>query len=217
MKHFIGSMAICLTATVAASGLTLDVVATVDGDITRNATSFIVDTTSEGIQTLRSGPNNVVNGVYEFDLSGLPSGATITGATLKLTTRGLVSNTGPTADITFSAFPGDGVIDDTDHQNNTAGTLVGDETYGTGGSGPSIGTALDIVFDSVVPIQAAYDALGSDFVTVRSETVNFVNFFVHSIDTTNSSVVLPTLSIEYIPEPASLALLGLGTLLLRRR
>lgn len=215
MKSVLVSIA-GLVVVSSAQAATMDLLASADGHVQRNAVEFIVTDDSERVSTLRSGGNNVINGVYEFDLSALPSGATITGVSLKVTTAQLISNTGPEAPITFSAFTGDGLINETDHELNTTGTEIGTETYATGGSGPAVGTLLMIDFDTVVPFQTAYDDI-SDFVTVRSQTVNFVNFGVHSLDTTTSGVLLPTLSVEYVPEPSSLMLLSLVGLLIRRR
>ena len=217
MKHWMGLGAALLLAASSANAFTMDIVASVDGDVQRTAIGFNVDTTDDIVTTLRSGGNNVINGVYEFDLAGLPAGATITSATLKLTLRQGISNIGSTADVFFSAFPGDGVIDASDHLLNTTGIAVADETYGVGAAGPAAGTILSIPFDVITPIQDALDAVGSDYVTVRSETVDFVNFAIHSLETTNSTAALPTLSVEYVPEPTSLMLLSLAGLLIRRR
>ena len=50
-----------------------------------------------------------------------------------------------------------------------------------------------------------------------SQTVNFVTFSVHSLETTFTGVTLPTLSITYIPAPATAALLLAGVLPAARR
>lgn len=192
--------------------------ASVDGAVQYNGTLgyTVVDNATNA--TLMSGGNNVRDSIYEFDLGALPSGATITGATLYLTTAGLVSNTSSLADITFYGYTGDGAITDNDHGNLTAATQVGLEQYATGGSGVAIGTELAIALSTVAPLQAAYDDLASDWFAIRTETVNFVTFTVHSLENTESTDVDPKLVIDYVPEPASLSLLGLSALwLLRRR
>ncbi|MEO0717042.1 MAG: hypothetical protein AAFY58_08635, partial [Planctomycetota bacterium] len=64
-------------------------------------------------------------------------------------------------------------------------------------------------------LQAAVD--GSRLLTLRSQTVNFVTFSVHSLETTFTGVTRPTLSITYIPVPATAVLLLAGVMPVARR
>lgn len=205
-----------LSLTAVASADMATIPASVDGDVVYNGVlGFTVDDTDDRVSTSRSGGNSVRNGVYEFSLASLPSNATIQSATLKLMTIGLVSNTGPTADVGFYGYTGDGAVTDADHELNLAGTQVAAETYDTGGAGVPIGTTLEIVLTDLTPLQ---DAVGSAYFGIRSQTVNFVTFSVHSLETTNTAALVPTLEVMYVPEPSAAMLLGLGaTALLRRR
>lgn len=204
-----------ISLTAAASADSVAIPASVDGDIISQGTlGFTVDDVDDRVITSRSGGNSVRNGVYEFSLASLPSNATIQSATLKLMTIGLVSNTGPTADLSFYGYTGDGAVTDADHQLNLTATQVATETYNTGGSGVPIGTTLDIVLTDLTPLQ---DAVGSAYFGIRSQTVNFVTFSVHSLETTNTAALVPTLEVMYIPEPSAAMLLTMGALTLIRR
>ena len=188
-----------------------DLLASADGAVQfSGALGFEAITDGPSISTRRSGGNNVRHGVYEFDLSSIPAGATITGAPLRLTTAGLISNVGNAdAVVEFFAWAGDGAVTEADHgdQPMSAGSLVADETYPSGGTIP-INTLLDIPFDSLAELQGAIDA-DAPFLSVRSETFNFVTFTVHSLETGNSAVLRPTLVVEYVPTPGAVALAGL--------
>ena len=195
---------------------TLTIPATADGRVQfSGALGFTTTDNQPTILTQRSSGNNVGNGIFEFDLGVLPNGAIVTGATLQLTTAGLISNTGATADVSFYGAAGDGLITDDDHANNSAATLLTTETYPTG-STIAVGTLLEIPFPDVTALQAVLDGPATDFFRVRSETVNFVSFNVHSLEST-ADVVKPSLALTWIPEPATLSLLGLGLLGLCRR
>jgi hypothetical protein len=205
-----------LALSAVASADVISIPASVDGDVSYNGVlGFTVDDADDRVTTSRSGGNNVRNGIYEFSLGGLPADAIVQSATLKVTTAGLISNTGPTADVSFHGYTADGAITEADHALNSAATLVASETYPTGGAGVPIGTVLDIDLVDLMPLQ---DAVGSDYFGVRSETVNFVSFSVHSLETGNSTAMVPTLEVTFVPEPSTALLAALGMLgVLRRR
>ncbi|MEM1422401.1 MAG: hypothetical protein AAGH64_00200 [Planctomycetota bacterium] len=195
----------------AGTSISADLLASADGAVQFSGVlGFEALTDGPSISTRRSGGNNVRHGVFEFDLSSIPAGATITGATLRLTTAGLISNTGGNpADIEFFAWAGDGAVTEGDHgdQPMPEGSLVADESYPSDGTIP-INTLLDIPFDSLAELQGALDA-DAPFLSVRSQTFNFATFNVHSLETDNSAVLRPTLVVEYVPSPGGVALAAL--------
>lgn len=211
----IAALACALPAS-ADTGITIN--ASADGAVQFSGVlGFSVDDTGTQITTSRSGGNNVRHGVYEFPIGSIPAGSTITSATLHLTTQGLLSNVGSAdADLFFHAYAGDGVITDSDHGNNTAGTLVAEETYATGGGGVPGGTTLDISFDDIAVLQNALDG-GATHLSVRSQTVNFVTFRVFSLEGGVGAPIFPQLDVTYVPTPSTAVLLGFGGVLAVRR
>ena len=198
---------------------TVDVLAEADGSVWWNGLAFSIDSTGSTIRTTRSGATSIRNGVYEFDLGGLPEGITITGAILLLATSDLIGNTNSTAQVDAYALAGDGVVTASDHQNNTIGTMVATETVpaGTvaeGGLPPGTAVAFEVL--DVSPLQAAYEDTGTGRLTLRTQTFNFVTFSVHSLETATAAVARPTLRVDYVPEPAGLLLLATGGMLALR-
>lgn len=215
MHRYFTALAVSVLAATA-TAQTISIPASVDGDVVfQGALGFNVDDADSRVSTSRSGPNAVRNGIYEFALNSLPSDAVILSATLQLTTDGLISNTGPSADVNYFAFVGDGAITENDHELNTVGTQVAADTYATGGSGVPIGTVLDVDFADLTPLQDAVTN-GDSFLAIRSQTVNFVTFNVDSLENTEGDLV-PTLVVEFVPEPATAVLLALGALAIIRR
>lgn len=201
----------------AGAQMTTSLLAQVDGEVQYSGVlGYTVLEDNTTVRTSRSGGNNVRHSVYEFDFGSLPAGAIITSATLKLTTGGILSNTGTAADVFFYAFEGDGLITESDHGNITPGIEVAAQTYLTGSNGPSIGTLLQIPLNDLSALQSVADGGGS-FLSIRSQTVNFVTFTIRSLETGVSGTVRPTLEVTYIPAPASLGLLVMAGLYARRR
>lgn len=212
-------LALCPAAALAGESLSVDLLASADGEVQFSGTlGFEAFDANPSLRTARSGGNNVRHAIYEFDLSSIPAGATVTGATLRLTTFGLISNTQATANIDFFAWQGDGAITVEDHGDQAMpfGSLIAQEEYDAGAGGVPSNTLLDIPFDSLSVLQSAIDDNAS-FLSVRSETFNFATFQIHSLETTNSAVLRPTLVVEYVPTPGAAALLALGGLAATRR
>lgn len=219
LKQGVAAISVSLLGASTTLAAQLTIPAAVDGAVQYSGVlGYSVFTDEPSNRTSMSGGNNVRDAIYEFDLSPLPDDAVITGAALLLTTSGLVSNTSSTATITFYGFVGDGAITQDDHGNLSADAQIAEQTYAVGGSGPSVGSQLSIALDDIAVLQAALDDEGSDYFGVRSETVSFVTFSVHSLEHEESTNVAPQLAITYVPEPGGLWLLTLAALpLLRRR
>ncbi len=220
MRTSIAVLAGLSAVATASAGMTFesDIVASVDGSIQfSGALGYsVIDESTNSV--LSSGGNNVRNAVWEFDLQSIPEGATITGATLQLQTSSLISNLSSGALVHFHVRAGDGVVTEDDHQN-LAGptTLSATEIFATGGSGTPIGTVLDIAFTDLSGLQTLVDD-GEAWASVRAQTFNFVTFQTVSLDTADSTAVVPTLVVEYIPAPGAIAVLGLAGLAgVRRR
>lgn len=170
------------------------------------------------VRTSRSGGSNISVGLFEFDLSTIPAGSVITGADILLRTGGLVSQVGTNpAPVSFMAFSGNGMLDLLDF-DAVATVLAEVDLRGTGNNAD-----LVIPAGTLAPFQNALDdADPTDFVTLRTETVNFVSFQVDSLETTATDAVPARLRLTYtpVPEPASALLFligGLGMLAKRRR
>jgi len=173
-------------------------------------------TGEQNIHTGRSGGSNISDGLFEFDLSSLPAGATVTGAVLQFRTDSLISNTSSTASVSFLGFTGNGVLEVTDE--SAAATQINLTDFAAGVGGVANNTNLALTLSDLAPINAVLnDADTNDFFTVRSETVNFVTFNVDSLESTDVGALPASLLITYVPEPATAGLFALIPALLGRR
>ena len=171
------------------------------------------------ILTRRSGGNNVRHGIFEFDLSSIPAGQTIIGATLNLTTLGLISNTGGNpAPISIFGYTGDGSITTADYGvDPTPGSPDAFQSLATGVGGVPSGTTIAFAFTDLSSLIAAYNDPGQIF-GARSQTISFASFTVHSSEAAVAAN-RPSLQVQFVPEPsrALLSLVGIAAVGLRRR
>jgi len=203
----------CSLPAVAAS---IAVVATEDGAIqSSGALGLSLDVTDEQIRTIRSGPNNIRHGVYEFDLSVLPAGVLVTAAQLQLEAGGIVSNTSSTSPVRFVSFVGDGAVTLSDF--DTPGDEQAQPSFASGASGVKAGDLLAI--NLLLPEAIQTMAPSGGFLTIRSETFDFVNFRVRSLESSAVGAMRPTLLVTYsVPEPkAAWLFVGGWALVIRRR
>lgn len=197
-------------------GASLPLAPSADGYVQFNGVlGYEVNTTSPIMGTVRSGNSNVRNTIYEFDLGAIPNGSIIDAVSLFVTTSQTLSNSGSQASVSFVGFAGDGVVSTADHENEVAGTALATELFTVG---TVSGTLLEIDLGSA-GVDLVRSLLGSDLLTLRSQTVNFVSFAIASLE--HPSLASASLVVDYtpIPLPGALVLfapaaLGLWT---RRR
>ena len=148
---------------------------------------------AETVQTSMSGGSNIRDGLFEFDLSLLPAGATVTAASLQYRTAQIITNTGATSPVDFYGFAGDGTLDLSDQ--SASATIIAQEIFTTGVPN-NTDVAIDISEISVLN-DILNDSNPNDYLTVRSETQNFVLFLVHSLEATSSDAAPPRLSVTF--------------------
>ena len=197
MKNLvIARLAGCLVASfcISLQADTIELVAIADATVESNgANGQEIVHDAERIRTSMSGGSNIRDGLYEFDLSILPSGATIESATLLLRNSDIISNTNNESPVEFYVFTGDGTLEIADQ--SASATNVANEIFVTG---TAAHTDLEIEFDDVSVLNSVInDGNLDDFLTVRSETENFVNFLIHSLESTNSQAAPATLVINF--------------------
>lgn len=148
------------------------------------------------------------NGIFEFDLSAIDDGATITGATLSVTSARFVSNTGNNPAVAdLFVFGGDGTVDISDFA--AAGSQVVDTTVPNGGSA---GDVFTFTFSEVASLQGL---LVSDLVTLRLETDSFASILLRALESTDGGAASLTVEFDLpdggeIPLPAAAWLFAAG-------
>ena len=187
-----------------ANAAQITVPAIADGEIdSAGVLGIAADTHATSIRTLRSGNSNIHHGAYVFDLSSIPDQANVTSVDLQFTLAGLISNTSDTARVEFHGYASDSVIEPADFNlpPSTDSTLLAAETFPAGSNGsPPIGSLVSIPLSTGVFQQIRMNS--DPFMTLRSETVNFVTFHVHSLEN-EIGAMPPTLVVnaEIVPEP----------------
>ena len=167
-----------------------------------------VNSTDTRVSTLSSGRDT--RGIVEFDLSTIPSAATITSVDFIVTQGSTFSNTASTALIEFYSFAGDGSITVADFAS--PGTLQRSENFVL----PSpIGTTFILSMSDLAPFQAV--AGTNNEIGIRADTVNFVTFRFYSTESGVSSEQMPNLRVTYVPEPSSGLYLLISAAFLTRR
>lgn len=192
--------------------------AVVDGETHRTAVGTTADDTQPIIDTSRSGGNNVVVGIFEFDLSSIATGTTIYGATLDLELAANLFNTGSTVNLKVGQYNGNGSVEASDHADyaSFAGDIVTYDTTSNGG--PGNGDVLTINLDNST-IQAIVDNPGQNILGIRTATENFATFRFNSNEGAAQAGMAPTLTLQTVPEPGSTMLILFGTsfIILNRR
>lgn len=212
---------VCLLMTlglvpVQAAPIEFDIVAAVDGHIhqTNPGTGQIrtVYDANATVYMVNSGGNNLSRGYFEFDISGLPGGIIIQSASLVLKASGTVSSLSGGADLYLHSYDGDGSITEADWFASK--TFVGSANYA---QWTPANTILETPFSDLSTLAAAI-AGGTQYFGIEVG-VNFASTVnVYSLESTHAARLFPTLRLNYelaaVPEPGSIALLGVGVFLL---
>ena len=183
-----------MTATSFLNADTLELTAIADATVDSNGAlgQEIIDN-AEVIETSMSGGSNISDGLYEFDLSGIPAGATIDSAVLILRTAFLVSNTGSEAPIEFFGFTGNGTLELADQANSA--TAISMATFAVG---TAADTDLEFELSNLIPLNNVLgDGNSDDFFTIRSEAENFVTYRFHSLESTDTNAVPAVLVVTF--------------------
>jgi hypothetical protein len=143
----------------------------------------------------------------------LPLGAVVNSATLEFNVSWECCG-----DATFDVYQAlqDWPVSDDAYWLNwgNGGTDPGYSAASTMGSTPKLGTGVHAISLDPAVVQDWVDNPGTNFgMVIRAG--NIIGQPHMAIEEYNAGTP-PSLTIDYIPEPASLALLGLGALLLRR-
>ena len=201
MSRTIRHLCLVLTISMTTSAMARSISAVNDGHIRfsgANGLSTVTD--RESIQTSRSGGSNVQHGLFEFDLSLLEfsTDAIVESATVQFELVSLISNTSNSAEVAFYGFASDSIIEDSDFDNPSpaSSNLLKLQEFPAGAAdSPPVGDLLTIEFDNLQPIQDAISA-GEQYLTIRSETVNFVSFRVGSLE--HATAIAPKLDVEIV-------------------
>jgi hypothetical protein len=171
----------------------------------------------------------------KFDLSGITDPA-VSGTTLSMATRTSASKTGNYSLSVYALVDNtlDGWTESTLCYNNAPGmlasalgsfsidstklTLVGNYTFSNpnSSSGPYVSNTTSLPLDSFINAELA---TGNKMLTLLivepvQQTTQDVYFYTKE---NTSSMIAPTLTMNTVPEPMTLAVLGLGGLFIRRK
>ncbi len=194
------------------------------------------DDQDENIVGVNGGASSKLNGLFRFDLSpilnlGPAQNIVINSVTLTLTPRADNPGTGTTIDLTlnnygFNFVEADATYNDPDGNgfiasgDNTPGGTPGPLLSSLIGFDPVPNVLAPIVFGDTAAFRSAIAAELAGDATINfllrgtsSETASFIRYY----DDTVAQRAFLTIDASVVPEPTSLALLGLGGLFIARR
>ncbi len=184
---------------------------TADGDV-QTFGGDSLDTSDVRLTTTQSGglERHII---LEYDLNTIPSGSTVTSASIELVKDGGFANTGSNPiPLNFFLFLGDGTVGISDF--GAAATAAGTLSIPIASGTPANGTAFSHNFSDNSAIQSAIDSTG--LLTVRIETDSFATANFASLENT-SELIAPTLTVNFVPEPSSTLLIGLTSFFVLQR
>lgn len=196
-----------LAASISTQAATMTFLPTADGDVT-TVLRGTVRTTNTFNDAFQSGPRNITNAIFEYDLNALSATelASVSAATFEFTLTRFVSNTGRSpAAVDIFAYDGDGIVDIADY--SAEGTQVVDTTTPWGGNP---GETRAFTFTDVTPIVDSITGL----LTLRLETDSFAS--IRSASLENQAYSAASLELTYtedtnvsaVPVPAALPLMA---------
>ncbi len=182
---------ICWAAAQAANAGEIVIPAFEDGQLhSAGVLGVSADTTSTTVQTSKSG-NNIHSGAFLFDFSSVPENYSVKSVHFEATLSLPISNTATSAMVEFHGFNSDTTISAIDFNSpvSNLGSFLAEEDFAVDLNINPAGTELSIELDAS-SMQSRIDS--SDTFMLRTETVNFVTFQVHSLENTRG-IAPPTL------------------------
>ncbi len=161
--------------------------------------------TSVNVRNFSGSTPDTTKGILEFDISSIPAGAKVTGATLEFDVSQFTSSGADTNQISILGYAGDGVATPAD--GSRTGPTISTRSMESLGL---MAISLDASYLQSLAGQSNYLGL------LANEPLGWQMSFNTNEDTFKA--LAPTLTVDYTPtpEPASVIWLALGTLALRR-
>lgn len=165
-----------------------------------NGTAYTLKHGANFIEAYES-PTSYSRGLMEFNLATIPTTATVTSAKLDLDITGYVTGSS-NSQLDVYGYVGNGAMEGSDALQ-TATLLADNVNVSTGGV-----LSIDLNPALLESLVDGGDWLGLTVVGAKQYfQVTFASSEYHALI---SSITAPTLRVEYVPEPATLALLALG-------
>lgn len=193
-----------LFMTCPALGATYNFAAHADGSVEYQsyAPTGVIDRDGSVIHTSTGAPGYI--GIYEFDVSPIPQGAEILGASLSLTLASISDSFGR---LVTNSYVGDGFVDPSDYSIADGSFIGGRDIDANTPAGTEL-TFSALPGDNLDILQTVVDTDATFFGVKTSATLghSFVDFY-----SLESAVALPILTIETadvapVPVPAALPL-----------
>ena len=175
-----------------------------------DAVNFAITDGGIFIEQYRNPGNEYTRGLMEFDISQIPTDATIVEAHLSLEITGVAGGGALSSIIDLYGYAGDGVPTSIDATQT--GNLVGSTGPLDGLGGTVVDSDIDVAF--VQSLLGSTDHLGVVAVAGLDFFQSTFGSSEYAAGFPPGTVTAPTLHITYVPEPATFCLLLVGASLL---